>query len=79
MIIFQWLIVRIVALFISLAMLIDIEMLIVTLSFLIVHISIGLKAIIHDYIHFQKIKLILLILLRVSAIEISRYILELFI
>lgn len=78
MITFQWLIVRIVALFLSLTMLIDIEILIVMLSFLIIHIIIGLKAIIYDYIHFQKIKLTLLILLRVSAIEISRYILELF-
>lgn len=79
MITFQWLIVRVVALFISLTILIDIEMFVVMLSFLIIHISIGLKAIIHDYIHFQKIKLMLLILLRVSAIEISRYVLELFI
>nr|YP_010395092.1 succinate dehydrogenase subunit 4 [Polyopes affinis]UQJ72533.1 succinate dehydrogenase subunit 4 [Polyopes affinis] len=79
MVTFQWLTVRIVALFISLTILIDIEMLVVMLSFLMIHISIGLKAIIHDYIHFQKIKLMLLILLRVSIIETSRYILELFI
>nr|YP_010027351.1 succinate:cytochrome c oxidoreductase subunit 4 [Sarcopeltis skottsbergii]QOS04472.1 succinate:cytochrome c oxidoreductase subunit 4 [Sarcopeltis skottsbergii] len=75
----QWLVVRVVSLFVSLTILIDLEMLIVIFGFLIVHISIGLKTIIYDYIHFQKIKLILLILVRISAIEISRYTLELFI
>lgn len=75
----QWLILRLVALFVFLGFLIDIEIILLVSGFLFLHINLGLRAIISDYIHVKKIKLISLILVRISLIEITRYILELLI
>nr|YP_004062170.1 SdhD [Gracilariophila oryzoides]ADR03186.1 SdhD [Gracilariophila oryzoides]APC24932.1 succinate dehydrogenase subunit 4 [Gracilariophila oryzoides] len=72
-----WLLVRLVTFFILGGILIDIEILIFLIGFLFLHISLGLKTILNDYIHINKIKIILLVLVRISSIEISRYILEL--
>lgn len=76
---FQWLILRLSALLVILGFIFDIEIIILILGFLFLHINLGLKSIIYDYLHTKKIKLILLILARISMIEISRYFLELLI
>lgn len=76
---FHWLILRITALFIIIGFLSDIEIIILIFGFLFLHISIGLKTIVYDYIHLKKIKFMSLILIRISTIEVTRYILELFI
>nr|APC24907.1 succinate dehydrogenase subunit 4 [Gracilariopsis andersonii] len=73
----NWLLLRLVTFFILGGILIDLEILIFLAGFLFLHISLGLKTILNDYIHINKIKIILLVLVRISSIEISRYILEL--
>nr|YP_009138175.1 SdhD [Gracilaria vermiculophylla]AHZ58202.1 SdhD [Gracilaria vermiculophylla]AHZ58227.1 SdhD [Gracilaria vermiculophylla] len=73
----NWFLLRLVTFFILGGVLLDLEMLIFLIGFLFLHVSLGLKTILNDYIHINKIKIILLILIRISSIEISRYILEL--
>nr|YP_010199902.1 succinate dehydrogenase subunit 4 [Gracilariopsis tenuifrons]UAD89962.1 succinate dehydrogenase subunit 4 [Gracilariopsis tenuifrons] len=73
----NWLLLRLVTFFILGGILIDLEIFIFLIGFLFLHISLGLKTILNDYIHINKIKIILLVLVRISSIEISRYILEL--
>lgn len=74
---FQWIILRLSALIIFLGLLVDIEIVLLIFGFLFVHISLGLNTIVSDYIHIKKIKFISSTLIRVSLIEITRYILEL--
>ena len=74
---FEWIILRLTALFIFFSFLIDVEIFILIFGFLILHISLGLRTIIFDYIHVKKVKLISFTLIRISLMEITRYILEL--
>ena len=73
----SWLFLRLAALFTLGGFLIDVEIFALVTGFLFCHIHLGLKTIISDYIHTKKIKLVLTILIRVSAIELTRYVLEL--
>nr|YP_009511907.1 succinate dehydrogenase subunit 4 [Gracilariopsis longissima]AXI97834.1 succinate dehydrogenase subunit 4 [Gracilariopsis longissima]UAD89936.1 succinate dehydrogenase subunit 4 [Gracilariopsis longissima] len=73
----NWLLLRLVTFFILGGILIDLEIFVFPIGFLFLHISLGLKTILNDYIHINKIKKILLVLVRISSIEISRYALEL--
>nr|YP_009295535.1 succinate:cytochrome c oxidoreductase subunit 4 [Mastocarpus papillatus]AOL58019.1 succinate:cytochrome c oxidoreductase subunit 4 [Mastocarpus papillatus] len=76
--IFHWLNLRVAALIVVAGTLFDVEIILLIFGFLVLHVSMGLKAIVYDYIHLKKVKLISLILIRISAIEIIRYALELF-
>nr|YP_009511932.1 succinate dehydrogenase subunit 4 [Gracilariopsis mclachlanii]AXI97859.1 succinate dehydrogenase subunit 4 [Gracilariopsis mclachlanii] len=73
----NWFLLRFITFFVLGGIIIDLEILMLLLGFLFFHISLGLITILNDYIHIKKIKIILLILIRISNIEISRYILEL--
>ena len=57
-------------------LLIDLEIILLLSGFLFLHINMGLKTIICDYIHIKKIKIITLALTRIFIIEITRSILE---
>ena len=76
---FQWTILRLSALITFVGILIDVEIILLVFGFLLLHISLGLKTIVSDYIHIKKIKFISSTLIRISLIEITRYILELLI
>ena len=76
---FQWLVLRLVILFVVISFFVDIEILLLISGFLIIHINIGLRTIVYDYIHIKKVKFISSNLIRISLIEIIRYILELLI
>nr|YP_010937573.1 succinate dehydrogenase membrane anchor subunit [Grateloupia asiatica]WKW95603.1 succinate dehydrogenase membrane anchor subunit [Grateloupia asiatica] len=73
----SWLLLRLAALFTLEGFLIDVEIFVLAMGFLFCHIHLGLKTIISDYIHTKKVKLVLIILTRISAIELTRYALEL--
>lgn len=76
---FQWMVLRLTALFIVLSLLIDIEIFLLISGFLIVHMNLGLRTIVSDYMHLKKFKFISSNLIRISLIEVTRYILELLI
>nr|YP_009511957.1 succinate dehydrogenase subunit 4 [Melanthalia intermedia]AXI97884.1 succinate dehydrogenase subunit 4 [Melanthalia intermedia] len=73
----HWLLLRLAGLFVFEGILVDIEIIILISGFLLLHINLGLQTILNDYIHIKRIKITLLILTRLSNIEVSRYILEL--
>nr|YP_010395103.1 succinate dehydrogenase subunit 4 [Grateloupia elliptica]UQJ72544.1 succinate dehydrogenase subunit 4 [Grateloupia elliptica]UYI31690.1 succinate dehydrogenase subunit 4 [Grateloupia elliptica] len=73
----SWLFLRLAALFTLEGFLIDIEIFALVVGFLFCHVHLGLKTIISDYIHIKKVRLALIILIRISAIELTRYVLEL--
>lgn len=75
----SWLLLRLAALFTLEGFIIDIEIFIFIIGFLFYHMHLGLKTIISDYIHIRKVKLALIILTRISTIELTRYALELLI
>nr|YP_009317593.1 succinate:cytochrome c oxidoreductase subunit 4 [Pterocladiella media]AOX49045.1 succinate:cytochrome c oxidoreductase subunit 4 [Pterocladiella media] len=76
---YSWFTIRLAALLILATIIIDIEIvgLIISLSFF--HINYGIRAIIQDYIHVEKLYLISLNLVRVCYIELIRYSIELII
>nr|YP_009511831.1 succinate dehydrogenase subunit 4 [Gracilaria ferox]AXI97708.1 succinate dehydrogenase subunit 4 [Gracilaria ferox]UAD89659.1 succinate dehydrogenase subunit 4 [Gracilaria ferox] len=57
--------------------LVDVEITVLIIGFVLLHMNLGLKAILTDYLHIKKIKITLLFLIRISSIEISRYLVEL--
>nr|YP_009488820.1 succinate dehydrogenase membrane anchor subunit [Grateloupia filicina]AWD77509.1 succinate dehydrogenase membrane anchor subunit [Grateloupia filicina] len=75
----SWLLLRLAALFTLEGFIIDIEIFIFIIGFLFYHMHLGLKTIISDYIHTRKVKLALIILTRISTVELTRYVLELLI
>nr|AIY34306.1 succinate dehydrogenase membrane anchor subunit [Grateloupia taiwanensis] len=75
----SWLLLRLAALFTLEGFIIDIEIFVFIIGFLFYHVHLGLKTIINDYIHIRKVKLALIILTRISTVELTRYALELLI
>lgn len=73
---FTWFNFRSTALVTLIGFLIDIEINLITLGFLLFHINSGLKTIFDDYIHIKKIKLLLFFLIRLFIIELTVRILE---
>nr|YP_011017030.1 succinate dehydrogenase subunit 4 [Gracilaria hainanensis]WQB61708.1 succinate dehydrogenase subunit 4 [Gracilaria hainanensis] len=57
--------------------LLDVEIVILLIGLIFLHMNLGLRAILTDYVHIKKIKIMLLFLIRISSVELSRYILEL--
>lgn len=77
--IYQWWLIRIPVLMLLPSFFYDLEVIFLINSFLILHLTYGLKTIINDYLQDQTLKLLLIILVRLSSFEFLRYILELFI
>ena len=57
----------------------DIEIIFLLSSFLFIHLAIGLKMIIRDYLHNKVSKIFLLVMIRLSSLELLKYSLELLI
>nr|AHX02532.1 succinate:cytochrome c oxidoreductase subunit 4 [Schizymenia dubyi] len=74
---FSWFLMRLITFFIFLGFLVDIEIFLMASGFLFLHINLGLKTILDDYIHIKKINLGLNILMRILMIEMIRYLSEL--
>nr|WCH57670.1 succinate dehydrogenase subunit 4 [Hypnea sp.] len=74
----EWLILRFSVLFVLIGIIFDIEITFFFISFLFVHITMGVFAILCDYIHIKKLKYISIFLMKISAIEVSKNIIELF-
>nr|YP_009546255.1 succinate:cytochrome c oxidoreductase subunit 4 [Gelidium gabrielsonii]AYO27603.1 succinate:cytochrome c oxidoreductase subunit 4 [Gelidium gabrielsonii] len=76
---FNWFGLRWGALIIIGSLLIDIEFLIVNMSFFLFHVNLGLKTIVKDYVHLEKMHLMLLIVVKIVYIELIGHLVELFI
>nr|YP_010199526.1 succinate dehydrogenase subunit 4 [Gracilaria baiana]UAD89384.1 succinate dehydrogenase subunit 4 [Gracilaria baiana] len=72
-----WLFTRLGGIFFFGGILLDVEIIILIIGLVLLHMNLGLRTILIDYIHINKIKITLLFLIRISSIEISRYLLEL--
>lgn len=72
---FSWLIFRITALLVLIGFIIDVEISLAITGFLLFHVNLGLKTIFSDYVHVKKLKTILLVLVRISTIELTSSIL----
>ena len=73
---YQWWLIRIPVLLVLPFILYDIEIFFFFNAFLIIHLTIGLNAILNDYLHNKNSKVLLIILTRLSSFEFLRYILE---
>lgn len=73
---YLWWVVRVPVLLILPFLLYDIEILFLLSSFLFVHLLLGLKTILNDYLHNKTSKLFLVLLVRLANFEFLRYILE---
>lgn len=77
--IYQWWLVRIPVLLLIPFIFYDMEILFLLSSFLILHLTHGLKTIVNDYLQNYTLKVLLLLLVRLSSFEFLRYMLEIFI
>nr|YP_009130758.1 SdhD [Agarophyton chilense]AKA27613.1 SdhD [Agarophyton chilense]ASP44541.1 succinate:cytochrome c oxidoreductase subunit D [Agarophyton chilense] len=71
-----WVFIRLGGFFFFGGLMLDIEIAILIMGLVVLHMNFGLKTILNDYIHINKIKIFLVFLIRLSSIEIGRYILE---
>lgn len=74
--IYNWWIVRIPALLLLPGVIFDLEVLILLNSFLILHLTLGIKTILNDYFDNKTLQIFLLILIRLTSLEFLRYVLE---
>nr|YP_009019495.1 SdhD [Gracilaria salicornia]AHG53082.1 SdhD [Gracilaria salicornia]AMR57132.1 SdhD [Gracilaria salicornia] len=72
-----WVFMRFGGVFTISGIFLDIEVVVLFIGLILLHMNLGLRAIVTDYIHIKKSKTILLILIRISSIEVGRYVLEL--
>ena len=79
MIILQWWLTRFPVLLIIPSFVYDIEILFLVSSFLILHLTFGLKTVINDYLQNKTLQVFLLILIRLLSFEFLRYTFEIFI
>nr|YP_009490389.1 SdhD [Gracilaria spinulosa]AWH62549.1 SdhD [Gracilaria spinulosa] len=73
----NWILMRLGGIFLFSGIFLDVEIVVLIIGFVLIHMNLGLKTILVDYIHIEKIKITLLFLIRISSIEISRYFVEL--
>lgn len=74
---YEWWLLRLPGVLIAPALLIDLEIFILLSSFLFLHLTLGLKTIVNDYLHNKKTKIIILKLIWLSNFQFLRYVLEL--
>lgn len=75
---YYWLALRLGVIFLSFSYWIDLEIIFIFINFLFLHINIGLKSMLIDYIHIKKLSIFLISLLRVILIINLLYTIELF-
>lgn len=76
---YYWWIVRIPVILIFPFLFYDLEIFFCVFSFIFLHLNIGLQSILNDYIHNQKTKIFLFILIKLCNFEFFRYSVELLI
>ena len=76
---YQWWLIKVFALLFIPSFIIDLEIIFCLSSFLILHLIIGFKTIIMDYLQNYTLKIFLVILIRLSNLELLRYTLDFFI
>ena len=76
---YQWWLIKVFALLFIPSFIIDLEFIFCLSSFLILHLIIGFKTIIMDYLQNYTLKIFLVILIRLSNLELLRYTLDFFI
>nr|WCH57910.1 succinate dehydrogenase subunit 4 [Hypnea nidulans] len=74
----EWIVIRFSSLFTLFGVIIDSEIVFFIIGFLLVHISLGVSSILHDYIHIKKIKYFFIFLVKVLSMEIVKNIMEFF-
>lgn len=74
----EWLIIRLSSLFTLCGMILDLEIIFFVISFLWIHISLGVCSILYDYMHIKKIKIFSIFLVKISSIEVTKNVMELF-
>nr|YP_010199776.1 succinate dehydrogenase subunit 4 [Gracilaria multipartita]UAD89734.1 succinate dehydrogenase subunit 4 [Gracilaria multipartita] len=72
-----WILMRLGGLFFFSGILLDVEVIVLIISLTTLHMNLGLRTILTDYIHIERVKITLLFLIRISSIEINRYLIEL--
>nr|YP_009504375.1 SdhD [Gracilaria chouae]AWX65733.1 SdhD [Gracilaria chouae] len=72
-----WIFLRLGGILFFSGILLDVEIVVLISGLALLHMNLGLRTILTDYIHVEKVKITLLFLIRISSIEISRYLLEL--
>ncbi len=77
MFIFYWWVIRISVLLLLPSLFYDIEVIFLVTSFLFIHLTLGLKGILSDYLHDKTSKILIIVLVRLTSFEFLRYILEL--
>lgn len=75
---FNWFSLRWGAIAIIGSLIMDIEFLILNMGFCLLHVNIGLKTIVKDYIHIEKIYLVSSLAIKICYIELIRCSVELF-
>lgn len=65
---YNWLFLRLSVILLFISYWLDFEIILISINFLFLHINIGFKSIIFDYLHLQKISIFLFSLLRISLI-----------
>ena len=76
---YQWWIIRVPVLLLIPSLVYDLEILFLLSPFLILHLIVGFKTIINDYLQDLTLQIFLVILVRLLSLEFLRYILEIFI
>ena len=76
---YQWWLIRVPVLLLIPSFFYDIEVVFLISSFLVLHLTFGLKTIVNDYLHNKTLKIFLSVLVRLTSLELLRYILEIFI
>nr|AYR06688.1 succinate:cytochrome c oxidoreductase subunit 4 [Rhodogorgon sp.] len=72
----QWWLLRLSVLILIPVFLIDLEIIFLFYSFVFLHISLGLRVIINDYVHNEKLKCLFLVLNKLCNLEFIKCILE---
>lgn len=74
--IYYWWIIRIPVILFLPSLFYDFEIIFLIISYIFLHITFGLKTILHDYIHNDFSKIFLTVLIRICNLEFLRYTLE---
>lgn len=73
---YHWWLLRIPVILFLPSMFYDLEIIFLIFTFILLHLNLGLKSILNDYLHSKKTKVFLLSLIRVCNFEFTRCILE---
>nr|QJF58176.1 succinate:cytochrome c oxidoreductase subunit 4 [Corallina officinalis]QJF58199.1 succinate:cytochrome c oxidoreductase subunit 4 [Corallina officinalis] len=73
---YHWWLLRIPVILFLPSVLYDLEIIFLIFAFIFLHLNLGLKSILNDYLHNKKTKVFLLLLIRICSFEFIRCVLE---